>query len=60
MVTRDMKENERVTIEDNAVAIHEVFLSYCKAGFTEDQAMQLVIAHINGTSGGGQHESRHH
>ena len=54
-----MKENERVTIEDNAVAIHEVFLSYCKAGFTEDQAMQLVIAHINGTSGGGHSGTRH-
>ncbi|WP_019204540.1 hypothetical protein [Tsukamurella sp. 1534] len=32
--------------------VHEMFLAYLHAGFTEPQAMQLLCAHINSTDGG--------
>ena len=29
-----------------AVAIHEIFISYINAGFTKEQALELIKAHI--------------
>jgi hypothetical protein len=31
---------------EGSIAVHETFINYVKAGFSEDQAMQLLIAHI--------------
>jgi hypothetical protein len=30
--------------DTNAVAIHEIYASYVRAGFTSDQAMTIIIA----------------
>jgi hypothetical protein len=35
------------TLLEMAMFHHELFSSYTKAGFTEDQAMQLVVATIS-------------
>ena len=41
------------TLADLAVVHHEFFVSYVKAGFTESQAIQLVIAWIQKATDGG-------
>lgn len=33
---------------DSAVGLHEMFLSYLEAGFTEDQALKLIAYMIAG------------
>lgn len=38
----------------DAARQHEVFRTWVDAGFTEDQALKLLIAVITATSGGGQ------
>jgi hypothetical protein len=35
------------TMDRNAIAIHEVYLSYLRAGFDKDQALLLVLHHIS-------------
>lgn len=35
-----------------AVQMHELFRSYVEAGFTEEQAMELLIAVMNMNQGG--------
>lgn len=37
-----------------AVQLHELFLAQVAAGFTEQQAMQIVIAVLTGGMGGRQ------
>lgn len=37
-----------------AVQLHELFLAQVEAGFTEPQAMQIVIAVLTAGVGGGQ------
>lgn len=37
-----------------AAQLHELFLSYVHAGFTENQALRIVIGVITGSAGGGQ------
>ncbi len=37
---------EFTTLQSGAYAVHEVYLSYINAGFTPEQAMQLVITHL--------------
>jgi hypothetical protein len=38
-----------------AAQLHELFVSYVEAGFTEDQALRLIIGVITaGITGGGQ------
>jgi len=39
-----------------AVALHEVFKSYVKAGFTEAQALTLVAAMVTAQMQGGSSE----
>jgi hypothetical protein len=37
-----MSDLERLTLSDGAVVMHELFLTYLAAGFTENQALKLV------------------
>lgn len=34
------------TLDDAAVATHEMFQSYMRAGFTRQEALQLVMGHL--------------
>jgi hypothetical protein len=52
------------TLDDAAVFAHELFLSYIRAGFNSDQAMQIVVALLsqnlatyNELHGGGEDAS---
>lgn len=37
---------ENGTIDDGTTAIHELFLSYIRAGFKRSEALELVKVHI--------------
>lgn len=37
------KDEELTEMETAAVMMHEMFLSCCKAGFSEDQAIKLLL-----------------
>ena len=37
---------------EGSIAVHETFVCYVDAGFTEEQAMQLMVAHIAASGGG--------
>jgi len=41
-------------LAEGAAQLHEVFLSYVGAGFSEAQAMQIVISILTAGIGGGQ------
>ena len=43
-----------MTLNEQAVYYHECFLSLCTAGFTPEQALQLVCAHMYGNTVAGQ------
>ena len=48
-----MSDSPLQTMLEAAIAIHEVYLSYVEAGFTDAQALELVKTLIaNGGSGG--------
>jgi hypothetical protein len=34
------------TMDDNSIMVHELMLSYQRAGFTESQALELVKIHL--------------
>ncbi len=34
------------TLDQAAIAIHEMYKSYVRAGFTEVQAMELITVHL--------------
>ena len=36
---------------EGCIAVHEMFMSYVEAGFTVEQAMLLMIAHITAAGG---------
>lgn len=36
-------ETPPMSIADSAVAMHEMYLSYLAAGFTDSQAMQIIV-----------------
>lgn len=38
-----MKAQSQYTLDEGAVFLHELFQAYRRAGFTEDQAMFIVI-----------------
>ena len=38
------------SLDTAAIALHEVFSSYVRAGFTESQALQLVSAQLVATA----------
>jgi hypothetical protein len=31
-------------LAEAATSLHELFVSYCRGGFTQDQSMQLIVA----------------
>lgn len=37
------------TLDETAISIHELFSAYVRAGFSEEQAMRLIEAHIAAT-----------
>ena len=39
-----------VTLNEQAAYYHECFVSLVGAGFTEEQALQLVCAHMHGNT----------
>lgn len=45
------------TLDEAALAMHELYLSYLRAGFSKQQAMEIVIAmattHVQAARGGG-------
>ena len=41
-------ENMKTEMEIAAIATHEMFINFIRAGFNEDQALALVIASIGG------------
>lgn len=56
-----MPENNRDEIQEHitqmmmaAVTLHEAFLSFVDAGFTESQAITLVASLLNGAAKGGE------
>jgi hypothetical protein len=38
------------SLDAAAIGIHEMFMSYMRAGFNADQALQLVMCHIKSLS----------
>lgn len=50
-MTDDNEEEFEVScLLEGTIAIHELFVTFCKAGFTEDQALKLIShqLHLNG------------
>lgn len=41
------------TLDEVAVAMHEMFMSYVRAGFTREEALRIVIATVTGQKHGG-------
>ena len=47
-----LRQNEDASIKEAARSIYILFRSLCEAGFTEDQAMQIVMATIGNIRNG--------
>ena len=47
-----LRQNEDANIKEAARSIYFLFRSLCEAGFTEDQAMQIVTATIGNIRNG--------
>ena len=45
-------EQQFTELAGMANSVHEIFVEYVRAGFTEDQAMELLKAHIVAAVGG--------
>ena len=43
----EMPDSPLTSVEEGAVAAHEMYLAMCKAGFSEDQALILVSNVLN-------------
>lgn len=50
----DSPQDPLTELAAGAVQLHELFLAQVEAGFTEPQAMQIIIAIITAGIGGGQ------
>jgi hypothetical protein len=48
-----MSEEPMTELAEGAVQTHELYTAYVDAGFTPDQAMQLIIAFMIKALGGG-------
>jgi hypothetical protein len=44
-------------LDTAAIAAHEMFLAYLRAGFTPDQALRIVIAMVTNTGNNQQQQS---
>lgn len=42
-------------VDGAAVSMHEMFSAYVRAGFTEEQALAIVIAGLTAYMSGGNH-----
>ncbi len=40
------EEDNRGLLDDAAIALHEMYEAYVRAGFTVEQAMELVTVHL--------------
>ena len=49
-----LRQNEAANMKEAARSIYILFRSLCEAGFTEDQAMQVVTATIGNIRNGMQ------
>ena len=49
-----LRQNEAANMKEAARSIYFLFRSLCEAGFTEDQAMQVVTATIGNIRNGMQ------
>lgn len=47
------------TLDDVAAYAHEVYLAYVKAGFTPDQAMELLFHHLRLSDENSRLDERH-
>lgn len=47
-------ENQFSPLAGSAGQIHEVYQAYVDAGFTPDQAMQIVLVQIHAATTGGE------
>lgn len=47
-----LRQNEDASIKEAVRSIYILFRSLCEAGFTEDQAMQIVMATIGNIRNG--------
>jgi hypothetical protein len=50
----DAPQDPLTELAAGAVQLHEFFVAQVEAGFTEQQALQLVIAVLTAGMGGGQ------
>jgi hypothetical protein len=41
-----------LTLDETSIHIHELYMSFQRAGFTEEQAFDLIKAMVRGTQGG--------
>ena len=53
-----MRRDAVNTLDEGAIFMHELFLAYLRAGFTEDQALRIITAmlreQIGKYQGGGE------
>jgi hypothetical protein len=47
----DTPEEPMTMLSQGSATLHELFLSYQEAGFTEDQAMRLIISVLHRAMG---------
>lgn len=47
----EARDQQIHSLDTAAVMIHELFMSYVRAGFTEEQAMRLILAQFPVKSG---------
>jgi hypothetical protein len=50
----DAPQDPLTELAAGAVQLHELYIAQVEAGFTEQQAMQIVIAVLTASMGGGQ------
>ncbi len=42
----NQNDEELVSLDEAAVILHEMYSSYVRAGFTKDQALELIKEHV--------------
>ncbi len=47
---------DTTTIDEGTAGIHELFLSYIRAGFKRSEALELIKQHIANTKQGEAHD----
>lgn len=44
------RKDDLGSMDTAAIGIHEMYMSYLRAGFTDDQALKIVMCHIQALS----------